>query len=262
MMRYLAIYKAILTININAFFAYRGNFFNSILSSIVWGLFSIFSIILLTSRVQSLFGWSRDEIIMLTAMYSVVIGVFHMVFSRNFEYFSRVIDLGQLDSFLLKPVDSQFFLSTRFVNFASIIRIIMGILLMAYLLDRMGVSVSLLQVMLFLVFMICGIMLMYAIWYIIITLTIWASKLSNIVELLYSLSSISRYPPEMYKEISLYLFLFLLPLVLILATPVKFLFGRIDIGNAIIMVVLTGVLLFLSRKWWKFALKHYTSASG
>lgn len=262
MKRYLVVYKAILKINLSAFFTYRGNFLNSLLSSFMWGLFSIVSIILLTNRVQTLFGWSRDEIITLTAMFAIVLGIFHMFFSRNFEYFSRIIDLGQLDSFLLKPVDSQFFLSTRYVNFASIIRIVMGVGLMVYLLQKRGTEPDLTSFLLFFAFTICGILLMYAIWYIVITITIWASRLSNIVEVLYSFASISKYPPEMFKEISFYLFLFLLPLVLIIATPVKFLFGRVEIENAILMVVLTAVLLFVSRKWWKFALKHYTSASS
>lgn len=262
MKRYFAIYKAILIINLNNLFAYRGNFLNSILSSFVWGLFSIVSIILLTTRVNSLFGWSRDEIIILTAIFAIVIGLFYMFFSRNFEYFSRIVYLGQLDSFLLKPIDSQFFLSTRFVNYASFIRILMGTILMIYLLQKNKIEINLINVLLFVVFLICGIILMYSIWYIVITTTIWASRLSNIVELLYSTASISKYPPEMYKEISFYLFLFLLPLILVIATPVRFLFGRFDVQTALVMIVLTAVLLVVSRKWWKFALKHYTSASS
>lgn len=261
MKRYLYFYYALLRININAFFTYRGNFLNSVLSSFVWGAFSIISILLLTSKTTSLFGWSRSQIIMLTAFHAVVMGIFHMIFSRNFEYFSRVIDLGQLDSFLLKPVDSQFFLSLRYVNYASIVRILMGVLLILYLLKQMAITVTPFYVFLSILFMACGILLLYAIWYIFITVTVWASRLSNMVEVLYTLSGIIRFPPEMYKELSFYVFLFLLPLTLVLTTPLKFLFGHADMGNAILMVLLTAVLLFVSRKWWKFALKHYTSAS-
>ncbi|MBI2034963.1 MAG: ABC-2 family transporter protein [Candidatus Levybacteria bacterium] len=262
MKRYFYFYLALIRINGNTFIAYRGNFLNSVLSSFVWGIFSIVSILLLTSKTSSLFGWSRNEIIMLTAFHAVVMGIFHMIFSRNFEYFSRIIDLGQLDSFLLKPIDSQFFLSTRYINYASIIRIAMGVLLIAYLLKRIPFPITPLHVLLSILFMICGILLLYAIWYILITVTIWANRLSNMVEVLYTISGIMRFPGEMYKELSFYLFLFLFPLTLVLATPLKFLLGRFDGISGVIMIIFTGALFFISRRWWKFALKHYISASS
>src|SRR3989344_7547774 len=108
MKRYFRIYKQLCIISLSELLAYRGNFLNSLISSLVWGAFSIVSILLLTAKTKSVFGWTREEIILLTCSYSMLIGIFHLVFSRNFEYFSRIMDLGQLDTFLLKPLDSQF----------------------------------------------------------------------------------------------------------------------------------------------------------
>src|SRR3972149_8688112 len=88
--KYVRIYRDLLRLNLSSLVAYRSNFVNSVVSSTAWGVFSLVSIVLLTYRVQSVFGWTREEILLLTGVYSVVIGVFHTLFSRNFVRFSRL----------------------------------------------------------------------------------------------------------------------------------------------------------------------------
>lgn len=260
MKRYIRIYIRLLHLNFSSLLAYRANFVNSFISSIVWGAFSIISILLLTSRTSSLFGWSRHDIILLTCSYSIFIGVFHTFLSRNFEHFSRIVDLGELDTLLIKPMDSQFYISFRYVNYPSIIRIVVGIILVSYLLK--GEAVTLTQVLGYGAMMFFGLITLYSLWYIITAFTIWLSRLSNIVEFLYTITGVSRFPPQMYSEFSWYLFLFLFPLTLIIATPTKFLLNTIDMSSIATLIVTAGVLFILSRLFWRFALRFYTSASS
>jgi len=249
-------------LNLSTLTAYRANFVNSMVSSVVWGLFTVFSVILLTNRIDSLFGWSRDEIILLTCVFNIILGVFHLLFSRNFEYFSRIVHLGQLDTFLLKPIDAQFLLSTRYINYTSIIRVLFGVGLTCYFLRERLFAIRPIDVLLFLLFSFCGIVLLYSIWYIVTTITIWFSRLNNIVDVLFTMSSITRYPPEMYREFSFYIFAFLLPLILIITTPTKFLLGRPDAASMIGLLIFSIVFFVASRKFWRFALRFYTSASS
>ncbi len=262
MKRYFRVYNKLLELNLSALTAYRGNLVNSVISSVVWGLFTVFSVILLTNRIDSLFGWSRDEIILLTCVFNIILGIFHLLFSRNFEYFSRIVHLGQLDTFLLKPIDAQFLLSTRYINYTSIIRILFGVGLTMYFLRERLFAIQLVDIILFLFFSICGIVLLYSIWYIVTTITIWFSRLNNIVDVLFTMSSITRYPPEMYREFSFYIFAFLLPLILVIATPIKFLLGRPDVFSMVSLSILSVVFFIASRKFWRFALRSYTSASS
>ncbi len=260
MKRYVRIYIRLLHLNFSSLLAYRANFVNSVISSSVWGAFSIISILLLTSRTSSLFGWSRHDIIFLTCSYSILIGIFHTFFSRNFEHFSRIVDLGELDTLLIKPIDSQFFISLRYVNYASTIRIVVGIILVSYLLR--GETLSIIQLLGYGGMMLFGLLTLYALWYIITSFTIWLSRLSNIVEFLFTITNVSRFPPQMYREFSWYLFLFFFPLTLIITTPTKFLLNKVDMYSVAPLMV-TAVLLFIfSRFFWKFALRFYTSASS
>lgn len=262
MKRYFKIYFALMKINFTILLTYRMNFLNSVISSSAWGIFSIVSILIITSRTGTVFGWKRTDLILLTASYGLLIGVFHTIFSRNFERFARVMSLGQFDSILLKPIDSQFALSFWLIHYGGFIRILLGIVILAYLLISGSYAFSFVSVFLFVVLLLIGVVLLYCVWFLVATLLIWIPELSNLISLLYDVSGISRYPPEMFKRISGFILFILLPIVIITSVPLRVLIGKASILDVLILLFTCVLFLLLSRTFWKRALKSYSSASN
>ena len=262
MLQYLSVYKKLIKLNFVAWLIYRGNFINSLVGSSVWGIFHFVSIIILTSKVSSVYGWTRDELIMLAASFSFMWGFFHLFFARNFEEIAEIINRGDLDRYLLKPLDSQFLLSVYYINFSGFIRTIFGSIVLIYFLVVKNSQVSIINIISFLVLTICGLILIYSIWFLLATLIIWFPRLTNLVEFLYYISGISRYPPEIVKELSVFTFIFLLPLIIFVSTPTKALLNKLFYGDVFELVFFMILLLLASRWFWKFALRYYTSASS
>lgn len=262
MRHYFTVYVTLLRLNLARLLAYRGNFINSLIASIVWGTFSFIFIFLLTSKTSSIYGWTRDELILLMALYNIVIGgIFHMFFSRNFDKFSVTVHLGQLDQILLKPIDSQFLLSSLNIGFTQISRIIMGLGVAIYIINKIKLPVTLIHIGEFIALSIVGLILLYSIWFLVLTLTIWFSRLSNLVDLLYHLNDLTRFPPQMFNSIKNYAF-FILPYTLILVTPTKAMLHNLTLVDTAELLFFSLTLFYLSRRFWKFALKYYTSASS
>lgn len=248
--------------NLSRMIAYRGGFYAMLAGSAVWGILQFVSILLLTSKVKSIYGWTRNELIILTATYSFFWGIFHFIFARNFHNISRTIDYGKLDTILIKPIDSQFLLSLSMINFAGLFRTILGSIVLVYMLSITHTAVTIVNLAGFLVLGIFGLILVYAFWFITVTLLIWYPRLSNLIDLLYNVTGITRYPQEMVYEIKNYVLFFLLPLTLVMATPAKILLHKVLFGDIAGLLFFT-VLIFLASRWfWKFALRFYTSASG
>ena len=262
MKRYFNVYKKLLQLNYHALIVYRGNFVNTVVSSVSWGIFSIVSMVLLTSKTSSIFGWTREEILILTGSYSIAIGLFHMIFSRNFDRFSRIVNLGQLDSILVKPIDAQFLLSFWIINYASFFRIILGIVFTAIMIKNVGLMVDISRIIIFTLLALVGLVLLYSIWFFVIVFTLWSTRLSNLVDLMFTVSGISRYPPEMLRQLSFFVFAFFLPLTLIISTPTKVLLHRANFWDVLFLLLFSVIFLFVARKFWKFALRFYTSASS
>ncbi len=262
MKHYVNIYKVLLRLNFSRLVVYRSNFVNSLLSALAWGLFSVFSIVLLTSRTPTVFGWKREEILLLTAVYTVLTGIFHTFLSPNFERLSQITHFGQLDRILLLPVDSQFSISLWEVNYTRLVRIVIGVILFIMLFKPLNFHPSAGNLSAFAVLFFVGIFLQYTIWFVVSTLTIWFTRLSNLTEFMYSVTGMARYPREMLQQLGSYIFVFLFPITLIIITPVGVLFQKASPMDTFFLLAVTAGLFYLSRKFWKFSLRFYTSASS
>lgn len=262
MRQYLKIYFRLLKMNFALMTTYRAHFVNSVISTCGWGLFQISWISLLTYRTKSVFGWSRNELILLSVSYTIVIAIFHFLFSRNFERLARTIDKGELDTFLLKPIDSQFTVSCWNIRFANIIRVFMGFGFLFFLLPKMKISISLINIVSFAILTFFGLTLLYSLWFIISTIIIWFPTLDNLMDFLFTINGMARYPTQMIKSMPAYLLPVLLPFAITVVTPTQALFGKALNGDIIFLLILSVVLFFFSRIFWRFSLRYYTSASS
>lgn len=262
MKHYLNVYKRLLIINFAQITAYRANFLNFLIAGTIWGFFSIFSILLITSKVDSVLGWSKVDILLLTVVNQIIIAIFHMLFSSNLERFPLYVEQGKLDSYLLKPIDSQVLVSIWFIRIISFSRVFMALIFLWYVIATYHIHINFIHVLMSIPLMIIGIAILYCIWFVICVLSIWFTRLTNIPEVLYTLNSVSRYPPQIYQELGFIIFLFVFPLTIIGVTPLEGFLGRLSLGNGLFFLVFAVVTLIITRVYWKFALRSYTSASS
>lgn len=260
--RYINLYKELLRFSFKNFLVFRAHFINSIIATVGWGAFQFIWIQLLTFRTRSAFGWSRDELVILAIAYIIMMGIFHFLFSHNMSRLSRIIDKGELDFLLLKPIDSQFLVSFYIQNYPNLIRVLLGVLLLFVYLHATHLTFSLIGWMGFLCFICFGVVLLYALWMFYSTFLIWFPRLTNIIDFLFTINGMARYPSEMMKKLNMGILLFVIPFSLSVATPVKILVrGTFDSDVIYLMVISIGMLV-VSRLFWLFALRHYTSASS
>lgn len=249
-------------VNLIRLFIYRTNFIGSLISSLGWGISSIISMLLLTSKINSAYGWSREELLILTGLYGIFIGLFHVIFSRNFSNLSRIINKAELDSYLLKPLDVQFSLSLWTVYYIGIFRVLLAAGFTAYIIYSSHIQIELINIISFFLVLPLSLLLLYSVWFIISTLLIWFPLLSNLTELLFHINDITRFPPEMYKRLSNVIVFMIIPLTFVVVTPLKVLLNKIIFGDIAGLFIFSLSLFFISRIFWKFALRYYTSASS
>jgi len=262
MKRYLSLYRAFFKFSVMNFTVFRANLINGIVSTVGWGIFQLIWIRLLTIRTQSAFGWSKNELTILALMYVIVIGVFHFLFTRNFDRFSRIIDRGELDFMLLKPVNPQFYATCFIFSLPNLARVFIGSIFLVLFMILTKTTITLAGMAFFLVLSLFGIILLYSLWLSYSTLLIWFPRLTNIIDFLYTINGMARYPVEMLKGLQYFLLFFVLPFALTISTPAKvFLRGGLD-QDTVILIVFSLGLFFISNQFFKFALRHYTSASS
>jgi len=262
MKKYLKTYSALLMLNMSNMFAYRANFINSIIGSVGWATVSISSIFLLTSKTSSVFGWDRQELLLLVGIYNILNGMFIIFFARNFERFSKLIHFAQLDSILLKPIDSQFQISLSLFNITGLARVIIGIIFCWFIAPTLHIHLSIVTEVFFLLFLAVSMIIFYSVWFLVMTLIIWFSNLSNLADFLYVFNNLGRYPSQLITSLRNVFLFALLPFTLLASVPAKLLLSKLTIQDFIVFTSIAFGLLILSRIFWKFALRYYTSASS
>src|SRR6266568_2568100 len=222
MKHYLVVYRCLLRLNYHRALIHKADFFNGLISSILWGVFSIVAMYILTSRSSSVFGWSRVDLFVLTGVFNILIGgVYRTFFSRNFDRFSQIIQYGELDGLLLKPLNTQFALSFWHTSYHGFVRVILAIVYTLFALAVAHIPLTILSSISFLILGFLGMVTLYAIWFLVLTCLIWFPDVYNLVELLYTTDNLSRYPPQLLGAMRFTIFLILLPITLIVSTPAK-----------------------------------------
>lgn len=252
------VYRQLFLMNLQLLMAYRVNFFNKIISSLCWGLFMFYSSYMLTYNVTNIFSWPKESILVLTGVISIILGFFHSFFTPNFDNFTRLTYTGSLEGILIKPFDSQLLLTIYFVQFPSLIRIVMGIL---FLTTLQTVHYSVFSVVLSLVFMLFGLLLLYSFWFCILCITVWLPRLSNIKELMFSVTGSMRIPSDAYFNISPIFWIILIPILSIAQVPTRTLLGIASWQEQCALIAFAFGGLLLSRIIWFHARRVYSGSS-
>lgn len=259
-MRYLRMYVAFASANLKELLTYRANFYSTVITALVWTMLSVLTVIIYSTQVPTLSGWTRQELIGLTGVFSIITGLCYTLFLASFFKLTEKIHKGSFDYDLVKPLDSQFTATMSRLSVNNLARFFAGIVLVAIAWPH---GVSLLAILKFLLLLVVACLALYGLCVTLVSLNFFSQRLENIIDFLLELfDQLGRTPSDTIRESSSWLFTFLLPFVMILSFPVKSLWGTLSIVETLELLV-GGLLLFIvARLFWQFSLRHYSSASS
>jgi ABC-2 type transport system permease protein len=242
--------------------AYRASMISRFIAVSMWTALTIVTMLLITDKAKVVAGWTQGEMLLITGGLLICLGLFELHFKRSFQQLPDTIFHGNLDNLLLKPVDSQFMISFIQLNIMALWRITVGFIFLFYVLQRFSIAVTLERMVLFVLLLFVGLAIYYCLWLLAATTLVWFPRLSNILDVMNSMNHASRFPPDMYREFSTFIFLLILPYMFITATPVKVLLQKATLFDILGLLTSAVILFFVSRKFWQYSLRYYTSASG
>ena len=207
-------------------------------------------------------GWSWPQALVVQGIYTLLDGVATTWLRPNLGAIVTHVREGTLDFVLLKPIDSQFWLSLRTLSPAGLSELALGLGLIGWALPRTGAVVGPHQVALALVLMAAGGLILYALWFLLAATSIWFVKTWNATEVLRAALTAGRFPVTAYPPGLRLLFTLVLPVAFLTTVPAQALLGRASAGWVAGSLAMAGISVVLSRSFWRFALRHYTSASS
>lgn len=241
---------------------FRAQFFAGIVSYLIWAGVSLLFIEVVFGNVGPVSGWSREEMWVLYGTFVILESMCYGLLGANMFRFSSTVRDGSLDLILTRPLNTQFFVSTRYVDPNGVLNSIPGFALILFGLNRIGHFPSLLEWISWLALSTCGFVIAYAIWFLFVTLSIWAIKLEGIAVVFDPMMQMARFPLQIYPQRMQGFLTFVLPVAFMTTFPTEALLGRGHLSTPGTALVVSAVLLYASHRFFNYALKFYGSASS
>ncbi|MGB3493241.1 MAG: ABC transporter permease [Elainellaceae cyanobacterium] len=258
--RYLKVLRMFWGAAISAELEYRINFFIAAFSSLSGFLGSLFGLFLFYQNDYTFQGWSWEEALVVLGMFTLLQGFAATFLAPNLNRIVRHVQEGTLDFVLLKPISSQFWLSTRDISPWGTPDLLFGVLIIGYAGTRLQLPLT--NYLLGLFPLLCGLISLYSLWFMLGATSIWFVKIYNVTEVLRGLLEAGRYPVVAYPATYRVFFTFVVPVAFLTTIPAEAVLNRTEFSWFAGAGALAIALLLASRLFWGFALRFYTSASS
>ena len=261
MKRYLKLYLAFFKNCLVREMEFRAHFIMQNIIALAWAIIVMLTFFFIYQNVSTVHGWSLEQMLLLTAIYFLIDRIFDSFFEINFGNFITVVNTGQLDLILTKPVSSQFFISLRQFSFAMLFSNFAMIGVIIYLVAHYFSPLSWLNLISFIILIICSVIITYSLWFMTLLPIFWLGRVDNLQHLFRPLHQLCRIPIDITGRFRFFL-TYIIPLAFVATIPAKSLFNQLNYYLLFFGVIVSIFLLFLSHRLWRFCLKFYTSASS
>jgi ABC-2 type transport system permease protein len=213
------------------------------------------------SNAPTLAGWTKDQVYFFLGIFFASDALFTTFFQRNFWEFSDLVNKGDLDILLTKPVHPLFLALCRWINLTAIFNLFLGLGIAlkfagpagfeggwrwALVIPWLGIGLTTALLMRF----------AFSVW------IFWTERSWAISRMYYQFFGFATKPDTIYPSAIRYLILTALPFAFIGSVPARaLLHGLAPFEYVRIFAVL--FCLFVFNSWmWKKGLRRYQSASS
>lgn len=248
---------------------FRANFLVETITSLVWMGMNLGFYLLVFQYTGAIGDWTRYPFFVFLATTLLVNSLVQTFFMLNLDEFSELIRTGDLDFALTKPIDTQFLISLRKIEWAALSNLIFGLALLGFALSRLPQWPSPINAALYAFYVGAGVAILYSLSLAMASASVWMGRNTNLYDFWFYITNFSRYPMEIYQGrlgVALrWAFTFGIPLLLAVNIPARFLARPLTADHAWLAVyalLATAACLMASRWMFLRSLGSYRSASS
>jgi len=266
--RYLRLMGSLARYTLKRELAFRGNFLVKVSVEVLWLAILVAFFRTVFARTSTIAGWDEPRYFFFVGCFFAMNGLIEMLFLDNCNEFAELVRTGDLDGLLVKPIDEQFLITCRRIDWGTAPNILMGTIVMAIALVQMHWHFELTRVVAFVVTFGCGTAIAYSFMLLLTSISVWMVRNQSLMEMWWLFSSVARYPSEIFggpwrwaKPLGDF-FTYCLPILVVVNVPANAMVRALEPAPVALSLVAAVVLLWVSRRFFQHALRSYRSASS
>lgn len=261
--RYARLYLALMRNNLVRDLEFKQNAVVLWLTHVILTLLYLVGFLVYYRFVPVVAGWGIHEMLFFNGVLHLIDGFWMFTSFFNLLDFPDKVNSGELDTYLVKPVNTRFLLSLRRVSYASLGDMALGAIFIAIAWPhlRPAVPVNAWRILVFGALAFNGVLIFYGLTFIIVTTAILSVKL-NAVNRAQTAFEFSVWPDGIYQGWLRTLLLTALPMLLIVNFPTRFLLGTLDWPWVLYSLAIGVGLVLLGEVYWRWAIRRYAGAGS
>lgn len=259
--KYFTIYRAFFKASAIAEIEFRLNFVMRILNDIIWYAAQIFTFEVLFLHTKLIGSWDVYQTRVFLGVLFIVDALFMILLQENLDRFSEKVRKGELDLLLTKPINSQFMISFQKVSVSCIGNLMIAMGWFISSLINLG-NVSWEKAIWIILLAPCGFIILYSIRFCMAALSVILVRADNLQFVWYQLYRLGMRPDSIYLRWLQIIILTILPVGLIASVPARAILDPPETWVYAWSLIAAPLTLWLSSRFWKFALTKYQSASS
>lgn len=262
LVRYLRLFGYFIRFSFSRSFEFRFDFYMRIIMDVIYYAVAISFFRVLFLHTSALGGWSEPQLMIFVAGYCMVDAICMTVISNNAWQFPQLINRGDLDYYLLRPVSSLFFVSLRDFAASSFVNLLITIGILAWAIARYPEPLAWWRIVVFVLMIFNGAFIFYCLNTLANMVVFFTQSGEGFGHLLWSMNKFGERPDRIYTGWLRRVVTLLLPFCVITSYPARLLIEDFDWG-ILAHTVGVSVAFFLIVLWtWNRGLRAYSSASS
>lgn len=262
MRHYLQIWLASARYSLTRTLMFRFDFFLWATVELVWMAVNLLLITVIYGHTDQIAGWTKYELMLLVGTAMLVQRLLFGFFWSSLFETARNIRSGHFDFFLAQPGNIMFMATTRKIDADSLINSFVAAAVVIYAASQLHLQPSVLDVALYVVMVLCGLLIHYSALVLTVALAFWITSAQGIEGSYFTLFEFSRLPRQAFKGIANILFVWALPAVIVSNIPAETLLHGVTPLN-VVWLFATAVFWFvIAVIVFHRGLRRYSSASS
>jgi ABC-2 type transport system permease protein len=261
-MRYIRLYLCFLRFSAGRSMEFRLDFFFRIVMDFAYYGVALGFFHLLYQHTPTVAGWDLHQARLFVAGYIVIDAVHMTLFSNNLWILPSLVNKGDLDYYLARPVSSLFFLSLRDFAFNSFLNLLFALGILVWAIASYPAPLGAAHIAFFGLLLLGGSFLYYCVHMLTILPVFWTQSGQVLTSLFYNVTRFMERPDRIYRGFTRLLFTVVLPFGVMASFPARLLLEPFDVGILLHFLVVVTVFFGIVVWVWRAGLRTYSSASS
>ena len=243
---------------------YKADFVFGVIAHSISVIFAVAFISLLFTQVQTIQGWTFNEMLFLAGIGGLIMNLHHIFFFNIFRLGEEYIVKGKLDRVLVRPLHPLFQIYADEVRDNSVAKLIVNIVILAYAIPKLSVPIFTSEKLVYSMLAIpSGIMIFAAIYLFFASTAFWTGRSRAAIWLIFRVSDFRKYPYGIYGTAVQLLLVSFIPIAFASFFPAAFLLDKQGWTSFQIGTVIAGPIFYIiAYSFWGYGLSNYSSTGS